>query len=151
MPSPAAAGQPDGSAQTPPGRQRDRQLLGPTGLVVMVAVILGFTAVSIVVELASNWGKGGYQATVAIGAAVAGRAGNEVPVVFHITNHGRRAGHPDVCDADLLDLKGDRVGTASVTVRQDIPPGQTRDFQAIGTVASLAVNGTARCRSLEPD
>jgi hypothetical protein len=147
----ATTDQPDGPTPAPPARRkRNREILGPTGLIVMVAVIIGFTVVSIVVELASNWGKGGYQATVSVGAATSGSP-NEVPVLFHVTNHGSRAGHPDVCDANLLDLKGERVGTASVTVRESIPPGQTRDFDAVGTVAAQAVNGTVRCRSLEPD
>src|ERR687898_747442 len=39
-----------------PGR-RKREILGPTGLIVMVVTILAFTAVAIAIELASNRGK----------------------------------------------------------------------------------------------
>ena len=53
MSSPPAPTQP----QPPPPRRRKRELLGPTGLIVMVVAILAFTAVSIAMELAANRGK----------------------------------------------------------------------------------------------
>ena len=48
----------------PPGR-RKLEILGPTGLIVMVVAILAFTAVAITIELASNRGKA-FKATVSV-------------------------------------------------------------------------------------
>ena len=76
---------------------------------------------------------------------------NEFQVVFHIANNGTKAGRPDVCDATLFDLKGERVGTASVRLRTPIQPGQTLDELAVATAAARPVNGQVTCRSLEPE
>src|SRR5919204_6658395 len=123
---------------------RKREILGPTGLIVMVGAILLFTAVAIVIELAANAGKGPYAASVSV---IGQPVGDRVQVVFHIRNNGRRAGRPDKCEATLLDIKGDRVGTASVSLHTDIQPGQSVDEPAVGTVANTAVSGSVRCRS----
>jgi hypothetical protein len=138
---------PDGGA--PPPQRRKREILGPTGLVVMVAVILAFTVVSIVIELVSNHGKS-YTASVDVLEQIPADP-NEYQVVFHISNRGTKAGRPDVCEATLKDLRGERVGTASVRLRQDIQPGQTLDELAIATAAARPINGQVTCRSLEPD
>jgi hypothetical protein len=137
---------PDGGA---PPQRRKREILGPTGLVVMVAVILAFTVVSIVIELVSNHGKS-YTASVDVLEQIPADP-NEYQVVFHISNRGTKAGRPDVCEATLKDLRGERVGTASVRLRQDIQPGQTLDELAIATAAARPINGQVTCRSLEPD
>jgi hypothetical protein len=118
----------------------------------MVVAILLFTAVSIVIELVHNYGRS-YTAAVAVVGQVPGHP-NEYQVVFHITNHGTKPGSPDICDATLVDLRGERVGTASVTLKGKnltIEPGQTLDEPAIGTAASPPVNGSVDCRSLEPE
>jgi hypothetical protein len=127
-----------------------REILGPTGLVVMVVAILAFTAVSIVYELAHNTDRSSFKATVDILGQVPGGSPNEVRVVFHVRNQSKKPGHPDVCDASLTDPKGDRIGTAQVRLRQDIQPGETLDEMAIGTSAGRPVTGAVRCRSLEP-
>jgi hypothetical protein len=132
-----------------PEPRRRREILGPTGLVVMVLAILAFTAVSIVIELVSNHGRA-YTASVDVVDQLPGRP-NEYQVVFHITNQGSKAGRPDVCDATLFDMRGERVGTASVRLRDAvIEPGSTLDEQAVATAASAPVNGSVNCRSLEP-
>jgi hypothetical protein len=134
----------------PPEPRRKRQILGPTGLVVMVLAILAFTAVSIVIELVANQGRT-YTASIDIVGRVQDDP-NEYQVVFHITNNGTRAGRPDVCDANLLDMRGERVGTASVRLRGTIiDAGRTLDEPAVATAAAAPVNGTVRCRSLEPE
>ena len=142
----APPGRADGPAAAPP---RKREILGPTGLVVMVAAILAFTAVSIVIELVTNTGRSTFHPTVDVLGPV-GDSRNEVRVVFHVRNGSKKAGRPDKCEATLFDAKRERVGTASVSVREDIQPGQTLDLFAVGTTGSRPVNGVARCRSLEP-
>jgi hypothetical protein len=138
------------SRQAPPSEptRPKRQILGPTGLVVMVVVILAFTAASIVIELAANRGRS-YKATVDILAQVPGDP-NEFQVVFHVANVGNKAGRPDKCEANLLDIKGDRVGTATISLREPIQPGQTYDELATGTAARPPVSGSVHCRSLDP-
>ena len=133
---------------TPEPRPR-RELLGPTGLVVMVAAILAFTAVSIIFELANNTDRATFKATVDVLGPVPGRS-NEYRVVFHVRNQSKKPGHPDKCEASLADAKGDRTGTAEVRLRQDILPGQTLDEQAVATAAGRPITGAARCRGLEP-
>jgi hypothetical protein len=123
--------------------------MGPTGLVVMVLVILAFTVVSIVIEVVINQGKS-YTATVNVLDQVPADP-NEYQVVFHVTNKGTKAGRPDICEATLFDLRGERVGTASVRLRTTIQPGQTHDELAIATAAAHPINGRVTCRSLEPD
>jgi len=148
--SPASTGQADG--QPPAAPRPKRQILGPTGLIVMVVVILAFTAVSIVIELVHNYGRV-YTATVQVVGQVPGRP-NEFQVVFHITNRGSKPGIPDICDATLTDIRGERVGTASVTLKGKnltIDSGQTLDEPAIGTAASAPVGGDVNCRNLEPE
>lgn len=149
----APPGQPQGPAAAsgvPDAAPRPkREILGPTGLVVMVAAILAFTAVSIVIELVTNTGRSTFHPTVDVLGPVGGSP-NEVRVVFHIRNGSKKAGRPDKCEATLFDVKRERVGTASVSVREDIQPGETLDLFAVGTTASHPVNGAARCRSLEP-
>jgi hypothetical protein len=129
-------------------QQRRRERRGLIGLAVMVVAILAFTAVSIVIELASNRGKA-FNATVEVLGPVQGSE-NEVRLLFHVTNTGNRTGRPDKCEAILYDIKGERVGVAAVSLRQPIPPGATHQEQGIGTVASPPVNGQVHCRSLEP-
>jgi hypothetical protein len=149
--SPASTtGQADGH---PPAASRPkRQILGPTGLIVMVAAILAFTAVSIVIELVHNYGRV-YSANVQVVGQVPGRP-NEYQVVFHITNRGSKPGTPDICDATLTDIRGERVGTASVTLKGKhltIESRQTLDEPAIGTAASAPVGGDVNCHNLEPE
>lgn len=134
------------AASTDRHRQRDRR--GLIGLVVMVVAILAFTAVSIAIELASNRGKS-FKGSVEVLGVVTG-ADNEVRLRFHIANTGNRSGRPDKCEAILYDIKGERVGVAEVRLRQPIAPGETHDEPAIGTAASLPVNGRVHCRGLEP-
>jgi hypothetical protein len=142
--SPASTAQP---APAPEPR-RKREILGPTGLIVMVVAILAFTAGSIAFELAANRGKT-FKATVDVLGPVPG-ADNEVQLVFHVANTGSRAGRPDKCEAVLYDIRGERVGTAAVTLREPIRPGRTHDEPAVGTAAAPPVNGTVVCRSLDP-
>ena len=129
-------------------RQRRGERRGLIGLVVMVVAILAFTAVSIVIELASNRGKA-FNATVEVLGPVQGRE-NEVRLLFHVTNTGNRTGRPDKCEAVLYDIKGERVGVAAVSLRQPIPPGATLKEPAIGPAAAPPVNGRVHCRGLEP-
>jgi hypothetical protein len=137
------------TAPEPPPPRGRRELLGPTGLVVMVVAILAFTAVSIVVELANNADRSTFKATVDVLGPV-GDSRNQVRVVFHVRNQSKKAGRPDKCEATLTDSRGERVGTAEVRLRQPIEPGQTWDELAIGTAASRPVTGAVRCRGLEP-
>jgi len=115
----------------------------------MVLAIVAFTVVSIVIEVVTNQGKS-YNASVNVLEQIPADP-NEYQVVFHVTNKGTRAGRPDVCEATLFDLRGERVGTASVRLRTSIQPGQTVDELAIATAASRPLNGQVTCRSLEPD
>ena len=124
MSSPPATTQP----QPPPPGRRKRELLGPTGLIVMVAAILAFTAVSIAMELAANRGKA-FKATVAIVGPVAGSP-NQVRLLFN--------------------LSGVRVGVGAVSLKDPSQPGATHDQPAIGTAAEPPVNGSVTCRALEP-
>lgn len=154
MSTPAAPTQPPGagsrpSPPQPPPQRRKREIMGPTGLVVMVAVILLVTAVSIVIEVVTNQGKS-YKASVNVLEQIPADP-NEYEVVFHITNNGSKAGRPDICDATLFDFRGERVGTASVRLRTDIRPGQTQDELAVATAAAKPLNGQVTCRSLEPE
>lgn len=154
MSTPAAPTQPPGagsrpSPPQPPPQRRKREIMGPTGLVVMVAVILLVTAVSIVIEVVTNQGKS-YKASVNVLEQIPADP-NEYQVVFHITNNGSKAGRPDICDATLFDFRGERVGTASVRLRTDIRPGQTQDELAVATAAAKPLNGQVTCRSLEPE
>ena len=137
------------ASSQPAAARPKREILGPTGLVVMVVAILAFTVVSIVIELVANHGRT-YKATVEVVGPVAGQA-NEYRVLFHVTNTGSKAGRPDTCEASLYDLRGERVGTAAVTLQRAIPPGGTDDQPAIGTAASPPASGAVQCRSLEPD
>jgi hypothetical protein len=141
--SPAATQPPP----TPEGR-RKREILGPTGLIVMVVAILVFTAVAIIIELASNRGKT-FKATVAVLGPVEGSQ-NQVRLLFRVTNTGTRAGRPDKCEAVLYNLGGDRVGVGAVSLKEPIQPGATHDEPAIGTSAEPPVNGSVHCRALEP-
>jgi hypothetical protein len=141
--SPPATTQP----QPSPGR-RKRELLGPTGLIVMVVAILAFTAVAIAMELAANRGKA-FKATVTVVGPVAGSP-NQVRLLFRVTNTGNRAGRPDKCEAVLFNLSGDRVGVGAVSLKDPIRPGATHAEPAIGTAAEPPVNGTVTCRALEP-
>jgi hypothetical protein len=141
--SPAATQPPP----TPEGR-RKREILGPTGLIVMVVAILAFTAVAITIELASNRGKT-FKATVAVLGPVEGSQ-NQVRLLFRVTNTGTRAGRPDKCEAVLYNLGGDRVGVGAVSLKEPIQPGATHDEPAIGTSAEPPVNGSVHCRALEP-
>jgi hypothetical protein len=136
------------AAPEPPPPPR-REILGLTGLVVMVVAILAFTAVSIVIELANNADRSTFKGTVDVLGPVSGSR-NQVRVVFHVRNQSKKAGRPDKCEATLTDPEGERVGTAEVRLRQDIEPGQTWDEFAIGTSASMPVAGAVRCRGLEP-
>jgi hypothetical protein len=134
------------TSEHPAQAPRRRQILGPTGLVVMVVVILLFTAVSIVLEVRANSGTR-YRATVELGAPIRNDA---VRVVFHVTNTGTKAGRPDVCEATLLDARGARAGAATVYLREPIAPGETYDAEAVGTVARPPANGVVSCRSMQP-
>jgi hypothetical protein len=142
--SPSATTRPE---PPPPGR-RKRELLGPTGLIVMVVAILAFTAVAIAMELAANRGKA-FKATVTIVGPVAGSP-NQVRLLFRVTNTGNRAGRPDKCEAVLFNLSGDRVGVGAVSLKDPIQPGASHDEPAIGTAAEPPISGTVTCRALEP-
>jgi len=115
----------------------------------MVLAILLFTVVSIVIEVVTNQGKS-YTASVNVLDQIPADP-NEYQVVFHITNNGTKAGRPDICEATLFDLRGERVGTGSVRLRTAIQPGQTQDELALATAAARPLNGQVTCRSLEPD
>ena len=144
MSSPSATAQPPAPS---PGR-RKRELLGPTGLIVMVVAILAFTAVAIAIELASNRGKT-FKAAVAVLGPVEGSQ-NQVRLMFRVTNTGTRAGRPDKCEAVLYNISGERVGVGAVSLKDPIQPGATHNEPAIGTAAEPPVNGTVHCRALEP-
>jgi hypothetical protein len=135
------------SPPPPPGR-RKREILGLTGLVVMVVTILVFTAVAITIELAANRGKA-FKATVSVLGPVDGSQ-NQVRLMFRVTNTGTRTGRPDKCEAILFNYSGDRVGVGAVSLKQPIEPGATHNEPAIGTSAEPPVNGTVNCRALEP-
>jgi hypothetical protein len=140
---------PPTTSQSPPAPARTRrELLGMTGLIVMVVAILAFTAVAIVIELASNRGKD-FKATVTVLGPVEGSP-NQVRLLFRVTNTGNKAGRPDKCEAVLFDVGGDRVGVAAVSLKEPIQPGASQEEPAIGTSAEPPVNGTATCRALEP-
>ncbi len=132
----------------PPQGRRKRELLGPTGLIVMVVAILVFTAVAIAIELASNRGKV-FKATVEVLGPVAGSQ-NQVRLLFHVTNTGNRSGRPDKCEAVLYNLSGERVGVGAVSLKDPIQPGATHEEPAIGTAAEPPLNGSVTCRALEP-
>ena len=134
-------------AQPPPGR-RKREILGPTGLIVMVVAILAFTAAAIVIELVSNQGKA-FKATVSVLGPVDGSQ-NQVRLMFRVTNTGTRAGRPDKCEAVLFNISGERVGVGAVSLKEPIQPGATHNEPAIGTAAEPPINGTVHCRALEP-
>jgi hypothetical protein len=131
----------------PPGR-RKREILGLTGLVVMVVTILVFTAVAITIELAANRGKA-FKATVSVLGPVDGSQ-NQVRLMFRVTNTGTRTGRPDKCEAILFNFSGDRVGVGAVSLKEPIEPGATHNEPAIGTSAEPPLNGTVTCRALEP-
>jgi hypothetical protein len=137
-----------GPGGTPPPAEpkRKREIMGPTGLIVMVAVIFLITLVAIIVQARANNGTR-YHGTIDIGAPIRNDA---VRVTFHITNTGTRAGRPDVCEATLLDIRGARAGTAGVYLREPIQPGETFDVQAVGTVAREPVSGVVECRAMSP-
>jgi hypothetical protein len=141
--SPATAQSPP----PPPGR-RKREILGLTGLVVMVVTILVFTAVAITIELATNRGKA-FKATVSVLGPVDGSQ-NQVRLMFRVTNTGTRTGRPDKCEAILFNFSGDRVGVGAVSLKEPIEPGATHNEPAIGTSAEPPLNGTVTCRALEP-
>jgi hypothetical protein len=141
--SPATAQSPP----PPPGR-RKREILGLTGLVVMVVTILVFTAVAITIELAANRGKA-FKATVSVLGPVDGSQ-NQVRLMFRVTNTGSRTGRPDKCEAILFNFSCDRVGVGAVSLKEPIEPGATHNEPAIGTSAEPPVNGTVNCRALEP-
>jgi hypothetical protein len=134
--------------QPPPPGRRKREILGPTGLVVMVVAILAFTAVAIVIELVSNQGKA-FKATVSVLGPVTGSQ-NQVRLLFRVTNTGTRAGRPDKCEAVLYNLSGERVGVGAVSLKEPIRPGTTHNEPAVGTAAEPPINGTVHCRALEP-
>jgi hypothetical protein len=136
------------SPQPPPPGRRKREILGPTGLIVMVVAILVFTAVAIAVELAANRGKT-FRATVTVLGPVE-NSQNQVRLLFRVTNSGTRAGRPDKCEAVLYNVSGERVGAGAVSLKDPIQPGATHDEPGIGTAAELPINGTVHCRALEP-
>ena len=134
--------------QPPPPGRRKREILGPTGLIVMVVAILAFTAVAIVIELVTNQGKA-FKATVSV-LGPAGDSQNQVRLMFRVTNTGTRAGRPDKCEAVLFNISGERVGVGAVSLKEPIQPGATHNEPAIGTAAEPPINGTVHCRALEP-
>ena len=113
----------------------------------MVVTILVFTAVAIIIELATNRGKA-FKATVSVLGPVDGSQ-NQVRLMFRVTNTGTRPGRPDKCEAVLFNFSGDRVGVGAVSLKQPIQPGTTNN-PANGTGAEPPVNGTVHCRALEP-
>ena len=143
MPSPPA------TTPSPPPRERPkRELLGVTGLIVMVVAILAFTALAIGIELATNRGKA-FKATVTVLGPVEGSQ-NQVRLLFRVANTGNRTGRPDKCEAILYNATGERVGVGAVSLKEPIPPGGTHDEEAVGTAAEPPINGTVSCRALEP-
>ena len=139
---------PPTTAQSPPAEPGRRERRWIAGLIVMVVAILAFTALAIGIELASNRGKV-FKATVEVVGPVAGSP-NQVRLLFHVANTGTRPGRPDKCDAVLFNATGERVGVASISLREPIRPGASHDEPAIGTAAEPPVNGTVDCRALEP-
>ena len=138
------------TAQPPPpspGRKK-RELLGTTGLIVMVVAILAFTALAIGIELASNRGKV-FKATVTVLGPVPGSQ-NQVRLLFRVANTGNRTGRPDKCEAILYNVSGERVGVGAVSLKEPIQPGASHEEPAIGTAAEPPINGTVTCRALEP-
>jgi hypothetical protein len=142
--SPPATAQP----QPPSPGRRKREILGPTGLIVMVVAILVFTAVAITIELAANRGKT-FKASVVVLGPVSGSQ-NKVRLLFRVTNTGNRAGRPDKCEAVLYNVSGERVGAGSTSLEDTIQPGATHNQEEIGTAAEPPINGTVHCRALEP-
>jgi hypothetical protein len=136
------------TSQVPPSERRKRELLGTTGLIVMVVSILAFTALAIGIELASNRGKV-FKATVTVLGPVEGSQ-NQVRLLFRVANAGNKAGRPDKCEAILFNLSGDRVGVGAVSLEDPIQPGASVEEPAIGTAAEPPINGTVTCRALEP-
>jgi hypothetical protein len=137
------------TAQPPPPEGRPkREILGVTGLIVMVVAILAFTALAIGIELASNRGKD-FKATVTVLGPVQGSQ-NQVRLLFRVVNTGDKAGRPDKCEAILFNVSGDRVGVGAVSLRDPIQPGASHEEPAIGTAAEPPINGTVTCRALEP-
>ena len=136
------------TTQSPPEGRRKRQLLGTTGLIVMVVAILAFTALAIGIELASNRGKV-FKATVTVLGPVTGSQ-NQVRLLFRVANTGNRTGRPDKFEAILYNVSGERVGVGAVSLEAPIPPGATHEEAAIGTAAEPPINGTVTCRALEP-
>jgi hypothetical protein len=134
--------------QPPPPGRRKREILGPTGLIVMVVAILAFTAVAIAMELAANRGKA-FKATVTVVGPVADSP-NQYRLLFQVTNTGNRVGRPDKCEAVLFNLSGDRVGVGAVSLHDPIQPGASHEEPAIGTAAEPPINGSVTCRALEP-
>jgi hypothetical protein len=132
----------------PPSERRKRQLLGPTGLIVMVVAILAFTALAIGIELATNRGKD-FKATVTVLGPVEGSQ-NQVHLLFRVANTGNKVGRPDKCEAILFNVSGDRVGVGAVSLKDPIQPGASAEEPAIGTAAEPPINGTVTCRALEP-
>src|SRR4030095_7088093 len=107
MSSPPATTQPPPSSQ---GR-RKRELLGTTGLIVMVVAILGFTALAIGVELGRDRGRL-FKAAVTVLGPVPGSQ-NQVRLLFRVANTGNRTGRPDKCEAILYNGSGERGGGRS--------------------------------------
>jgi hypothetical protein len=136
------------TTQPPPAGRRKRELLGLTGLIVMVVTILAFTAVAIAVELANNRGKA-FKASVVVLGPVSGSQ-NQVRLLFRVTNTGNRSGRPDKCEAVLFNFSGERVGVGAVSLHEPIAPGATQEEEAVGTAAEAPVNGAVNCRALEP-
>ena len=141
--------QPTTAQSPPPQGRRQREILGTTGLIVMVVAILAFTALAIGIELATNRGKA-FKATVTVLGPVEGSQ-NQVRLLFRVTNTGNRAGRPDKCEAILYNFTGERVGVGAVSLKDTIQPGATHEEPAIGTTAELPINGSVTCRALEPD
>src|SRR4029453_5807303 len=136
------------TAQSPPppeGRPK-REILGTTGLIVMVVAILAFTALAIGIELATNRGKD-FKATVTVLGPVEGSQ-NQVHLLFRVANTGNKVGRPDKCEAILFNVSGDRVGVGAVSLEDPIQPGASVEEPAIGTAPEPPINGTAPCRSL---
>ena len=138
------------TTQSPPPSEepRKREILGVTGLIVMVVAILAFTAVAIGIELATNRGKD-FKATVTVLGPVEGSQ-NQVRLLFRVVNTGNKTGRPDKCEAILYNVSGDRVGVGAVSLEDPIQPGASHEEPAIGTAAEPPVNGTVTCRALEP-
>src|ERR1044072_5263349 len=98
--------QPTTAESPPPAGRVKRELLGTTGLIVMVVAILAFAALAIGIELATNRGKV-FKATVTVLGPVEGSQ-NQVRLLFRVTNTGNRTGRPDKGEAILHNVNGDR-------------------------------------------